>query len=56
MPSGNAVELYVVLLTLIGNIAPDGQAIIFLRFSCLILNTYLYPIGKVKIPHYCFFP
>lgn len=44
------------LLTLIGNIALDGQAIIFLSFSCPILNTYLYPTGKVKVPLYCFLP
>lgn len=44
------------LLRLIDNIAPDGQVIIFLSFSCLSLNTYLYPTGKVKVPLYCFLP
>lgn len=56
MPSGNTEEIYMLLLTLIGNIAPDGQAIIFLSFSCLSLNTYLYPTAKVKVPLYCFLP
>lgn len=56
MPNGNAKEIYMLLLTLIGSIAPDGQAIIFLNFPCLTLNTYLYPAVKVKVPVYCFLP
>lgn len=56
LPSGNIEEIYVLLLALIGNIAPDGQAIIFLSFSCLSVNTYLYPAGEVKVPLYCFLP
>lgn len=37
------------LLALIGNIAPDGQAIIYPSPGCLILNAYLYPIARAKI-------
>ena len=48
MISSNVVKLYVILLALLGNIAPDGQAIIYCSPSCLILNAYLYPIARAK--------
>lgn len=48
MASSNIVKFYM-LLALIGNIAPDGQAIIYPSPGCLILNAYLYPIARAKI-------
>lgn len=49
MTSSNAVKFFMLLLALIGNIAPDGQAIIYPSPSCLILNAYLYAIARAKI-------
>lgn len=48
MASGNTVKSYMLLLTLIGSIGPDGQAIIYLSPGFLILNAYLYPIARTK--------
>lgn len=48
MISSNVVKLYMILLALIGNIAPDGKAIIYCIPSCLLLNAYIYPISRAK--------
>lgn len=48
MACSNNVKSYILLLTLIGNIGPDGQAIIYLSPGFLILNAYLYPIARTK--------